>query len=76
MIYKTVQGVDVPALGLGTYLLTGRACRRSVAEAIDTGYRHIDTAAVYGNEKETGTGTARRRRRAGGHFPDDENMDG
>ncbi|MXW63361.1 MAG: aldo/keto reductase [Bacteroidetes bacterium SB0662_bin_6] len=56
MIHKTVQGVDVPALGLGTYLLTGRACRRSVAEAIDTGYRHIDTASVYGNEKETGQG--------------------
>ncbi len=56
MIYKTVQGVDVPALGLGTYLLTGRACRRGVAEAIDIGYRHIDTAVAYGNEEETGQG--------------------
>lgn len=56
MIYKTIQGVDVPALGLGTYLLTGQACRRGVAEAIDIGYRHIDTAVAYGNEEETGQG--------------------
>ncbi len=56
MIHKTIQGVDVPALGLGTYLLTGKACRRGVAEALDIGYRHIDTAVAYGNEKETGQG--------------------
>ena len=56
MIYKTIRGVDVPALGLGTYLLTGRACQRGVAEAIDIGYRHIDTAVAYGNEEETGQG--------------------
>lgn len=56
MTHKTIQQVDVPALGLGTYLLTGKACRRGVAEAIDVGYRHIDTAAAYGNEKETGQG--------------------
>ena len=56
MILKTIQGADVPALGLGTYLLTGKACRRGVAEALEIGYRHIDTAVAYGNEKETGQG--------------------
>ncbi len=56
MIYKTIQGVNVPALGFGTYRLTGRACRRGVADAIEIGYRHIDTAQVYGNEGQVGDG--------------------
>ncbi len=44
----------MPALGLGTYKLTGEACRRAVAEALALGYRHIDTARFYGNEAEIG----------------------
>ena len=45
-----------PALGFGTWDLKGRACRRAVADAIDVGYRHIDTARMYGNEREVGQG--------------------
>jgi diketogulonate reductase-like aldo/keto reductase len=50
----TVQGTDIPALGLGTWRLTGQACERAVSEALDLGYRHLDTAQAYGNEREIG----------------------
>ena len=56
MIYQTIKGEDVPALGLGTWLLEGEACVRSVERALEIGYRHIDTAQVYENEKEVGRG--------------------
>ena len=46
----------IPAIGLGTYTLEGPACTDMVARAIDAGYRHIDTARMYGNEKEVGEG--------------------
>ncbi len=48
------NGVDIPAIGLGTWPLTGEACDTAVKAAIDAGYRHIDTAAKYGNETEVG----------------------
>jgi len=54
MQYVTVQGEEVPALGLGTWELDGSDCRRAVAEALELGYRHIDTAQGYGNEGEIG----------------------
>lgn len=54
LMEKTIQGVTVPALGLGTWQLTGQACRRGVLHALDLGYRHIDTAQYYGNEEEIG----------------------
>lgn len=44
----------MPALGLGTYKITGKAVRPAVEHAIEVGYRHIDTAAMYGNEQEIG----------------------
>lgn len=50
------SGARIPALGLGTYKLTGETCSRLVAEAIELGYRHIDTARMYGNEREVGQG--------------------
>lgn len=56
MITQTIQGEEVPALGLGTWQLTGRECRKGVAHALDLGYRHIDTAQMYGNEEEVGRG--------------------
>ncbi len=49
-------GVDIPALGLGTYRLGGEAGSDLVAAAIAAGYRHIDTATMYGNEAEVGAG--------------------
>ena len=54
----TVQGVDVPALGLGTWRLTGEDCRRAVETALELGYRHLDTAQAYGNEREVGDAIA------------------
>lgn len=44
----------VPALGLGTWQMEGLTCRRAVEEALRLGYRHIDTAQLYGNEEEVG----------------------
>lgn len=56
MHYVDVQGARVPALGLGTWRLSGSSCRDIVSRAIELGYRHIDTAQAYGNEGEVGAG--------------------
>ena len=58
MLFHDVQGVRVPALGFGTYRLTGEACVSSVAHALTLGYRHLDTAQSYDNEAEVGRGLA------------------
>jgi diketogulonate reductase-like aldo/keto reductase len=50
------NGARIPLVGLGTWDLRGRACVRAVEEALRLGYRHIDTAAMYGNEEEVGEG--------------------
>lgn len=54
MHFKTAQGADVPEIGLGTYTLLGKECKNTVLNALDIGYRHIDTAQIYQNEKEIG----------------------
>jgi len=54
----TVQGIKVPKLGLGTWQLTGGDCVEAVRDALELGYRHIDTASAYGNEEEVGRGIA------------------
>lgn len=54
MLFQTIQGERVPALGLGTYRLKGSECRSAVEDSIRSGYRHIDTAQAYGNEEEVG----------------------
>jgi 2,5-diketo-D-gluconate reductase B len=56
MRHVTAQGVDIPVVGLGTWQLRGRTCREAVAHALSIGYRHIDTARIYGNEAEVGAG--------------------
>ena len=53
------NGARIPAIGLGTYTLEGATCVDMVAKAIDVGYRHIDTARMYGNEVEVGKGIAK-----------------
>lgn len=53
-----VHGVHVPKLGFGTWQLTGQDAREGVAHALELGYRHIDTAQMYGNESEVGAGLA------------------
>ncbi|MEF8778041.1 MAG: aldo/keto reductase, partial [Natronomonas sp.] len=55
MDVTTVRGVEVPTVGLGTWRLTGEQCRQSVQTALELGYRHIDTAQAYGNEREVGS---------------------
>jgi 2,5-diketo-D-gluconate reductase B len=52
----TVQQTNVPALGFGTWQLNGEECRMAVSEALKDGYRHIDTAEMYGNEEYVGQG--------------------
>lgn len=53
-----MQGTQMPALGFGTWQLTGEQCIRSTRNAIDIGYRHIDTAQIYENEAEVGQAIA------------------
>lgn len=50
------NGANIPLLGLGTWEIRGDLCRRIVQQAIAFGYRHIDTAQAYDNEREVGEG--------------------
>ncbi len=50
--------IRIPRLGLGTWALRGTDAQRAVEGAIGLGYRHIDTAAMYGNEDAVGAGIA------------------
>ena len=52
------NGVDIPQLGLGTARLPDEETRRIVREALDVGYRFVDTAASYENERGVGQGIA------------------
>jgi 2,5-diketo-D-gluconate reductase B len=51
-----VRGVCVPRIGFGTWLIEGDAAREGVLDALEIGYRQIDTARAYGNEKQVGEG--------------------
>jgi len=50
--------VSLPVMGLGTWQCTNEEARVAVSEALNIGYRHIDTAWLYGNEKGVGQGLA------------------
>ena len=56
MLFVEANGAKIPAIGLGTWELRGRACARIVQQALRLGYRHIDTAQMYENEREVGEG--------------------
>ena len=58
MEYLQTQGIRLPRLGLGTFRMQGDACRTAVESALTLGYRHIDTAEMYGNEEAIGTALA------------------
>ena len=58
------KGFKIPIIGLGTWELRGRDCARLTEQAIRLGYRHIDTAQMYGNEAEVGEGVRASGRRA------------
>jgi len=54
---KLNNGVEIPILGFGVFQITDQAeCERSVVDAIQTGYNHVDTAASYMNEEAVGRG--------------------
>lgn len=52
------SGHTIPQLGFGTYKITGEDTQRTVEHALSIGYRHIDTAQMYGNEAEVGAAIA------------------
>src|SRR4051795_8199958 len=56
MQFVEASGAEIPAIGLGTWELGGPTCARLVEQALKLGYRHIDTAQVYENEREVGQG--------------------
>lgn len=56
---KLNNGITMPALGFGTFMLAGEICEEAVATAIQEGYRMIDTAEAYGNEAAVGNGIAK-----------------
>ena len=52
------QGINVPRLGLGTFRMRGDLCQAAVESALQMGYRHVDTAEMYGNEDAVGAAIA------------------
>lgn len=52
------SGTTMPLLGLGTWQAQGRSAADAVRHALEVGYRHIDTATMYGNEREVGQAVA------------------
>ncbi len=52
----SANGAAIPLLGLGTWDLRGKVCSRVVEQALRLGYRHVDTAEMYENEREVGEG--------------------
>jgi diketogulonate reductase-like aldo/keto reductase len=50
------KGARIPIVGFGTWTLRGKDCTHLVEQAIAAGYRHIDTAQLYDNEREVGEG--------------------
>ena len=58
MEHLKTQGISLPKLGLGTFRMQGDACRAAVESALGLGYRHLDTAEMYGNEEAIGAAIA------------------
>ncbi|HIW71274.1 MAG TPA: aldo/keto reductase [Candidatus Levilactobacillus faecigallinarum] len=54
--YQLNNGVQIPKIGFGTWQTPARQAKQAVLDALAVGYRHIDTALVYGNEREVGEG--------------------
>ncbi|WP_078085021.1 aldo/keto reductase [Microbulbifer mangrovi] len=54
--YTLSNGIKIPKLGLGTWMIEGDAAEQAVKDAAGMGYRHIDTAQDYGNEAEVAAG--------------------
>jgi 2,5-diketo-D-gluconate reductase B len=52
------QGISIPRIGLGTFRMQGETCRAAVESGLALGYRHLDTAEMYGNEAAVGAAIA------------------
>ena len=63
--FRLNDTTQIPVVGFGTYLIDSADAAATVATAVEIGYRHIDTAAAYGNEAEVGKGIARGCKAAG-----------
>ncbi|MBB3610038.1 aldo/keto reductase [Rhizobium sp. BK602] len=59
MQFVSANGASIPTLGFGTFRMPGPDTERMVSYVLDNGYRHIDTAQIYGNEAEVGDGIRR-----------------
>ena len=57
--FSLPNGNSIPAIGLGTWQMEEGVASEAVATALDVGYRHIDGAAIYGNEADVGKGLAK-----------------
>lgn len=57
--YTLSNGVTIPKLGLGTWFIADENAAQAVCDAVEIGYRHIDTAQAYGNEKGIGEGISK-----------------
>ena len=55
MYVELKNGVNMPVIGLGTSLVEGQDCVLNIKQALQLGYRHIDTASAYKNEKSIGS---------------------
>lgn len=53
-VVRLRNGADLPLVGFGTWQLRGKDAYRAVRQALEVGYRHLDTATFYGNEEEVG----------------------
>ena len=69
------NGVIMPALGLGVFQTPPEETRDAVTAALEAGYRHIDTAAAYGNERQVGEADRRRWAGSRGGVRGDEDLD-
>src|SRR3546814_8337503 len=58
-LIRLADGSRIPQLGVGTYKVAPAVTAELVADALRSGYRHVDTAALYGNEAEVGEGLRR-----------------
>src|SRR5919199_782519 len=58
-LFMLNNGVQMPAIGLGVFQTPPEETTSGVEAALSTGYRHIDTAAAYSNEREVGEGIRR-----------------
>ncbi len=56
MEFIRLGGAEVPALGFGTFRMKGDECAEAVERALTAGYRHLDTAEIYGNEEDVARG--------------------